>query len=142
MVAGIASLTFIPLLAISLVHLLWAFGLTYPAKDELMLARTVAGFKGIEKMPPKLASLGVAVATMFAGIWALALTDASPSLVLTGGGIVLMLVFLARGFIGFTKKWREMTPEEPFATFDRKLYSPLCIGIGLGFLVLTALRLF
>ncbi len=142
MVAGLASLTFIPLLAISMVHLLWAFGLTYPAKDELTLARTVAGFRGIEKMPPKLASFGVAVATFSAGLWALALTDASSSLVLTGGGVVLTLVFLARGFIGYTRKWREMTPEEPFATFDKKLYSPLCIGIGTGFLVLTALRLF
>ena len=142
MVAAIASLTFIPLLAISMVHLLWAFGLTYPAKDELTLARTVAGFRGIEKMPPRIASFGVAIATLVAGIWALALTDASPSLVLTGGGAVLALVFLVRGLVGFTRKWREMTPEEPFATFDRKLYSPLCIGIGLGFLVLTALRVF
>jgi len=141
MVAGIASLTFIPLLAIAAVHLLWAFGSNYPARDSASLARTVAGFKGIEKMPPKLASLAVAVGIFIAGLWALALTDASPSLILTAGGVVLSLVFLVRGILGYTPWWRALTPEEPFATFDKKLYSPLCLGIGSGFVFLTVLRL-
>ncbi len=142
MISGLASLVFIPLLAIAIVHLAWAFGATYPAKTEKSLAQTVTGFKGVEKMPPRLASLAVAIFTFAAGIWGLALTDASPSIILTAGGIVLTLIFLARGIIGFTPRWRELTPEEPFATFDKKLYSPLCLGLGIGFLTLTALRIF
>ena len=141
MIAGLASIIFIPLLAISMVHMLWAFGSTYPTKTQKDLARTVAGFKGIEKMPPRPASFAVSILTLMAGIWALALTDPTQSLILTLGGIALAIVFLARGAIGYTKWWREKTPEEPFATFDVKVYSPLCLFLGAGFGLLTLLRL-
>ncbi|MCF6326466.1 MAG: DUF3995 domain-containing protein [Devosiaceae bacterium] len=142
MLAGLASLIFIPLLAISIVHMAWAFGATYPVKDEKMLARTVAGFKNIEKMPPRLASFAVSLLAFGAGIWALALTDPNPSLLLTAGGVLLTLVFLVRGIIGYSKFWRELTPEEPFTSLDKKIYSPLFIFIGTGFLTLSALRIF
>jgi len=142
MLSGLASLIFIPLLAISIVHMAWAFGATYPVKDEKMLARTVAGFKDIEKMPPRLASFAVSLLSFAAGIWALALTDPSPSPLLTAGGILLALAFLGRGIIGYSKRWRELTPEEPFASLDKKIYSPLFIFIGTGFLTLSALRIF
>ncbi len=142
MIAGIASLVFIPLLSIAMVHMLWAFGSTYPVRDEKTLARTVAGFKGIEKMPPRPVSFLVSLLTLGTGIWALALTDPGPSPILTLGGALLTLVFLGRGIAGYTKKWRQMTPEEPFASMDRKIYSPLCLFIGTGFAVLTLLRLF
>jgi len=142
MIAGIASLTFIPMLAIAMVHLLWAFGSTYPAKTEASLARTVLGYKGVSRMQPKMVSLGMAFAILAAGIWGLALSDPAPDLVLTAGGIILALIFLGRGILGYTAWWRERTPEEPFASFDKKLYSPLCIGISLGYFTLVALRIF
>ena len=47
-------------------------GLTSKQK---LLAQTVVGFKDIERMPPRLASLAVAVATFTAGCFALALAD-------------------------------------------------------------------
>lgn len=140
MIMGIASLVFIPLLAISLVHLMWAFGSTYPVKSEKALAQTVAGFKGIEKMPPRLASFAVSAGALFAGIWALSMADPAPSSILTTGGIILSLVFLARGVFGYTKKWQALTPEEPFRAMDKKIYSPLCIFIGVGFLTLILWR--
>ena len=139
---GISSLIFIPLLAISIVHLMWTFGSTYPTKSEKALAQTVAGFKGIEKMPPRLASLAVSIATLFAGIWALSMADPAPNTTLTLGGAILSLIFLARGIFGYTKKWQTITPEEPFRAMDRKIYSPLCIGLGLGFAFLVVWRVF
>lgn len=142
MIAGFASLTFIPLLAIAIVHLLWAFGFTYPTKNETMLAQTVLGYKGVTRMPPKMVSFGMAIATLIAGIWALALSSPQPNPTLTIGGFVLLLVFLGRGAIGYTSWWRERTPQEPFASFDRKLYSPLCLGIALGYATLVAIRVF
>ncbi len=142
MIAGIASLIFIPLLAISMVHLLWAFGSSYPAKSEASLAKTVAGFRGMTAMPPRLASLGVSVLALAAGVWALTLSDPEGSLLASAGGVVLAVVFLARGGVGYTKWWRQLTPEQPFATLDKKFYSPLCLWIGLGFVILVALRLF
>ena len=141
MTAGLASLIFIPLLAISIVHMMWAFGSTYPAKTQIDLVRTVAGFKGVQKMPPRLASFAVSVVIFIAGLWALALTDPSDSMLLTAGGLALFLVFLLRGVLGYTSWWREKAPEEPFATFDVKVYAPLCLFIATGFGWLTILRL-
>ncbi len=138
---GIASLVFVPLLSISLVHFVWALGFNYPVRDEKALARTVAGFKGIEKMPNRFLSALIGFATLFAGIWVLAMADPKESLILTLGGAILVLVFLGRGIIGYTKRWAELTPEEPFRTLDKKIYSPLCIFIGSGILFLVIWRL-
>lgn len=141
MITGIASLTFVPLLAIAMVHIMWAFGSTWPALDEKTLARTVAGFRDIENMPPRFMSAFVAIGVLTAGVWVLAMADPQESLLMTIGGAVFTAIFLGRGIISFTPQWREKTPEEPFRTMDRKFYSPLCIGIGLGFLVLTVWRI-
>jgi len=84
----------------------------------------------------------VAVLALAAGVWALTLSDPEGSFLVSAGGVVLAVVFLARGLLGYTKWWRQLTPEEPFASLDKKFYSPLCLWIGLGFGVLVALRLF
>ena len=142
MIMGIAGLVFIPLLSVALVHFIWALGFNYPVKDEKILARTVAGFKGIEKMPPRFLSFLVGLGVLSAGIWVLAMADPAPNLVLTLGGVALSLGFLGRGFFGYTKRWAKITPEEPFRTLDKKFYSPLCIYIGVGILVLVVWRIF
>jgi len=140
MIAGIASLVFVPLLAIAMIHVMWAFGSTWPTHDQKNLARTVLGYRDVERMPSRLLSALVAVFTLTAGIWALSLSGTEQDPVLVGGGILLGLIFLARGIAGYTSWWRNLTPQEPFATFDKKFYAPLCIGIGLGFLFLTFWR--
>ncbi|MCB1517031.1 MAG: DUF3995 domain-containing protein [Hyphomicrobiaceae bacterium] len=140
MLAGIASLVFVPLLTIAIAHLMWSFGAKFPAQDEAMLAKTVVGRPGIEKMPSRWMSFLVALFALAAGIWALSLSDPTPDLILDIGGVGLALVFLARGIAGFTSGWRQRFPEEPFRTFDRKLYSPLSLAIGLGFALLTLLN--
>ena len=50
-------------------------------------------------------------------------------------------VFIGRGILGYTAGWRARFPTEPFATLDRKNYSPLCLWIGAGFLILVLMRL-
>lgn len=138
----LASLMFIGLFSVSTAHLLWAFGRTWPIRNEKLLAQTVVGFKDIERMPPRLASLAVAVATFSAGCFALALADHD-----SGGwplnlvGLALAAVFLARGIIGYTSWWAGMTPEPNFRLNDRRVYSPLCLFLGLGFIALIVLRL-
>lgn len=141
MIAGLASLVFIPLLAISMVHFMWAFGSTWPVSDPQTLARTVVGTKGVKRMPSRFLTALVAIAVLAAGIWVLAMTDPSDSIILTLGGAGLALVFVGRGVAGFTSAWRALVPEEPFATFDKKLYSPLCLAIGAGFIALVIWRL-
>jgi len=137
-----ASLMFIGLFAVSVAHLMWAFGRTWPIRNEKLLAQTVVGFKDIERMPPRLASLAVAVATFTAGCFALALADHdSGGLQLNMAGFGFAAVFLARGIIGYTPWWAGLTPEPNFRLNDRRVYSPLCLFLGIGFLVLIYLRL-
>ena len=142
MISGIAALIFVPLLAIALVHFIWALGSTYPVKDSKTLAKTVAGFRDIEKMPPRILTAVVGLFILGAGIWVLAMADPMDSFTLTMGGIILTLIFLGRGIFGFTKKWAELTPEQPFRSLDKKLYSPLCVGVGIGILVIVLWRIF
>ena len=65
-----------------------------------------------------------------------------------GGGVqrtvvggVFALAFLGRGILGYTPWWRARHPVEPFATLDRRNYSPLCLWVGAGFLILVLMRL-
>ena len=138
----IASLIFVPLLAVAIAHFVWSLGGTWPIRDQALLARTVVGLPGITRMPPRIASLAVAIATLAAGIVALSLADdTAGGAWLTAIGALLGLLFLARGIIGYSAGWRARFPEEPFATLDRKNYSPLSLAIGAGFLVLVVMRL-
>lgn len=137
MIAVVVSLVAI-LSVLGGVHLAWALGSTWPAANEGELARTVAGFRGIKAMPPRSASAAVGVCLGALAIFVLALGQApnvTPSMAIAG--IAVAMIFIGRGMIGFTQGWRRRTPEEPFATLDRRYYSPLCLLIGAGFLALS-----
>jgi hypothetical protein len=138
----VGSLTFVPLLMVAFAHILWAFGNTWPIRNETLLAQTVIGTPGITRMPNRLLTFGVAAAILIAGLVALALADhTSGGPALTALGVLLALIFFARGTLGYTPAWRARFPTEPFATLDRKNYSPLCFWIGTGFLILVVMRL-
>ncbi|WIY51768.1 DUF3995 domain-containing protein [Devosia sp. YIM 151766] len=137
----IASLMFIALFAVSIAHLLWSFGRTWPIRNQKLLAQTVLGFKDVERMP-RLASFAIAIGTFITGIFALSLADHD-----SGGGwldvvgLGLAAIFLARGILGYTSWWAQLTPEPNFRLNDRRVYSPLCLFLGLGFIVLVYFRL-
>lgn len=141
MIPGLASLIFIPLLALTFAHVLWAFGSTWPTGSREALAQTIIGRPDKPGMPPRLASFGVALFSFVAGLFALALTGTEPDMALTLIGAGLCIIFLARGTVGYTPGWRRQHAQEPFASFDRKVYSPLSLVIGLGFLLLVIWRL-
>jgi len=138
----IASLVCVALLAVSLAHFMWAFNRPWPIRDRKLLAKTVVGFAGVETMPPWYMSLGVAILTFLAAFFVLALADHSGGgSVTTLIGILIGVVFLARGIVGYLPFWQKLTPEEPFRTNDFRVYSPLCLLIGAGFLALVFMRL-
>jgi hypothetical protein len=138
----VGALTFVPLLAAAFAHLLWSFGNTWPIRNEQLLAQTVVGAPGITRMPNRLLTFIVAVLIFATGIIALSLADrTSGGLPLTLLGALLAMVFIARGVLGYTSGWRVRFPTEPFATLDRRNYSPLCLWIGAGFLILVLMRL-
>ena len=137
----IAALVFIPLLTLSMAHFLWALGGTWPIREEKLLAQTVVGTAGVTHMPPRWVSLGVALLTITAGILALALADhTSGGTILSILGLPAAAIFLYRGILGYTPGWIAKTPEPNFRLNDRRVYSPLCLAIGIGFIVLVILR--
>tara|TARA_R110002124_G_scaffold114535_63_gene269908 strand:- start:17268 stop:17699 length:432 start_codon:yes stop_codon:yes gene_type:complete len=138
----LASLMFVLLLAISVAHLMWSIGQTWPIRTEKLLAQTVVGTRDIQRMPPRLLSFAVALAMLVAGILALSLADHdSGGLPLTLLGLPLAATFLGRGIVGYTSWWAEKTPESNFRLNDRRVYSPLCLLLGAGFLALVIMRL-
>ncbi|HTM78661.1 MAG TPA: DUF3995 domain-containing protein [Devosia sp.] len=138
----IASFMFVALLAVCFAHLLWSIGRTWPIRGEKLLAQTVVGTKNIQHMPPKLASFGVALATLAAALVAAALADHdSGGLGLSVLGLPFAAIFLARGIVGYTRWFIEKTPEPNFRLNDRRIYSPLCLALGAGFIALVVMRL-
>ncbi len=109
-------------------HLSWAAGSAWPARDRTRLAQLVAG---TERMPDAGACLAVGAALGTAAV------------VVAGGGgerrvarRVRRLVaagFLVRGAAGLsgqTGRLVSWTPSAEFARHDRRLYGPLCLLIG------------
>lgn len=137
----VAALIFVVLLAVAIANLMWAIGSPWPIRDKVLLARTVIGRPGVTHVP-RLGALLACIAAIVAGVAALALADpVGGGLSLTLFGVLLAALFLGRGAIGYTAGWRNRFSEEPFATLDRKNYSPLCLALGVGFLLLVIMRL-
>jgi uncharacterized membrane protein len=91
-------------------------------------------------MPSPGLSLLVALAIAVTAIWPL-LLEQMPGVAATRpfillGGLAIMAVFLLRGVAGFLPAWRRLHPREPFASYDRRYYSPLCLLIAAGYAVL------
>ncbi len=122
------------LVILAAIHLLWALGYWWPVRDEAQLARTVVGTEGIAKMPNAAQCSFVVVALLFAAAWPWLMAEDTAPLG-TLGGWVLTAVFLGRGIAGYIPAWRRLTPEQPFASLDQTLYSPLCLALGLGFAI-------
>ena len=137
----IASIVFVILLTVALAHFLWALGSRWPIRDPELLARTVIGRPGVTRVP-RLASLVISVLVLGAGIVALSLADHSAGdWLLTATGLVLAAAFFGRGALGYTAGWRSRFSLEPFVTNDRQVYSPACLIVGAGFLILVIMRL-
>ena len=132
---------FVLLLAISMANVIWALGRSWPIRDPALLARTVVGSPGATHVPRRRA-LGLAFLTFGCGVLALALADeTSGAWALNVVGVAAALLFGARGILGYTQRWRERSPEEPYRSLNRRNYSPLALLLGLGYLALVVLRL-
>lgn len=130
------------LLLITSLHVYWAIGGIWPGRDPASCARAVIGFREVKEMPSPSAAFAVAACLVLVTLWPMALQGvfATPFTHegLAATSIMIGLVFFGRGVIGFTPWWRRLTPEQPFARLDARLYSPLCLAIGAGFIVLGA----
>lgn len=122
-----------------ILHALWAMGIWFPIKDEKQLARTVVGFKGVDRMPAPYMAWCVVALTALGVIWIAQLngwiTLPMPIWLERLGGWVMTLILLGRGCTtyAFDKKWPQ---EEPFRWLNRRFYSPLILYLGVGTLLL------
>lgn len=141
MTTAAASVLFLCLLTVALAHFLWAVGSPWPIRDPQLLANTVIGRADVKRVP-RFASLIVALLLLAAAAIGAALGDeTSGGLLLTLAGIGLALVFGIRGILGYVPAWRAQFPLEPFATLDRRIYSPLCLVVAACFAILVITRL-
>lgn len=126
--------------ALAGVHAYWGFGGFWPAANPENLARAAVGTPGIRRMPTPASCFVVAALLAAIASWPLfaagLLPEAWPSWLAQLAGAGIAAVFLGRGVAGYTEAWRRRFPEQPFATLDRRYYSPLCLALGAGFLAL------
>ncbi len=143
MTYAIAIAIYCVLVAIAALHFYWAAGGVWPRRDRMWLARTVVGRTGIAQMPSSRLTLAVSLAIfaiahlplMAAGmIWS-PLPPALQALAMWA----MAAVFFLRGIAGYTPAWRSAFRAQPFALYDQRYYSPLCLAIGTGLALLIAI---
>ncbi len=139
----IAVLICLVLAAIAALHAIWAAGSPWPAGDRLALSRVAVGARNMSGMPGRGPTLAVALAVAIAAAWPLLgvglIRLPVPQIFVSLGMWTLAAVFLARGIGGYSKAFASVFGEEPFASYNRRYYSPLCLLIGAAFLALILL---
>ena len=137
MSAAIAVALALLLGAIAGLHAYWRRGGLWPAARVEELVATVIGNGRARRMPSPGLSLLVALAIALTALWPLLLACATGSATLLRlCGLAIMAVFLLRGVAGFLPAWRRLHPREPFASYDRCYYSPLCLLVAAGYAAL------
>jgi hypothetical protein len=130
--ALLAFILFAVVFALSWIHFQWSRGRYWPEQSEEALARAVVG-DGRRRMPSRFACLAVSVALAAVALWPLCVMDRASELSMRQVSMVIAGTFVARGIAGYTPRWRGYFYDEPFATRDKRYYSPLCLLIGLGY---------
>ena len=129
------------LLVVAFMHAAWGFGVVWPANSQAELSATVVGTPEAQQMPANVVTMGVAALIALAGLWPLfwrALLwypQSVPQTLIWFGMWALSVIFLGRGVLGYLPTSSQTT--QPFYRLNRLFYSPLCLVLGLGFLVLV-----
>jgi len=138
----LALVIFAVLSAVAGLHVYWAMGGLWPGRDVQQLADTVIGDAKRRAMPPTALTLLVAVLIFAAGVLPLlhlsGLPFGLPAWLTRAGLWALVLVFFGRGAVTYILRAQAAAMTEPFATLNRRYYSPLCLALGMGFLAVLA----
>ncbi|MFD0914993.1 DUF3995 domain-containing protein [Pseudahrensia aquimaris] len=129
------------LFVVSVIHFAWAFGSNWPADNEQELARMVVGTPSITKMPPRaltgFIAFGILAAALVPLMWRglVPYPQSLPQTLLWLAMWTLAIVFIARGIAAYLPIMADL--EEPFASRNRRYFSPLILLIGAGYLALV-----
>lgn len=123
------------LLPIAMAHFLWATGSIWPFKNRHNLVGTLIGSEmSVYTSLSGLLTGFVAFLILCAAVLPLiAVTSSKPDwldTLLTLGVYVEGFVFLTRGVAGYTPWAQRAAPLEPFKTYNRRYYNPLCLVLG------------
>jgi len=132
----IAIAIFLTLSVTAALHLYWAAGGYWPAQSKDALVQTVVGGKGMRQMPPAWLTVLVGVAIFLAGLlpllWVTSAGQILPTALLKIAVVTLFAIFTLRGIASYTRFFRRLHGEEPFASLDKRYFGPLCLLIGAG----------
>lgn len=137
MTAVLAFLLFVGVGAIAVVHALWGFGSTWPEANQEALARGVVG-DGRKRMPPPWQCFAVAVLLALVALWPWYVLGRSSEPAVLTGTFAIAGAFVARGWAGYSPRWRSIFYDEPFARRDKRYYSPYSFLLGVSYLALLA----
>jgi hypothetical protein len=137
MTALMALLLTIGVGAVAVIHAIWGLGSHWPEASEEALARSVVG-DGRRRMPPPWQCFLVAFGLAAMAMWPWYVLGRIHDNVVLAGTYSIAGIFMARGIAGFSARWRTHFTTEPFATRNRKYYSPYCLLLGVGYIALVA----
>lgn len=137
MTALMALLLTIGVGAIAVIHAMWGMGSHWPEKSEEALALSVVG-DGRRRMPPPWQCFAVALVLAAMALWPWYVLGRIGDNLVLAGTYAIAGVFMARGIAGFSARWRAQFTTEPFATRNRRYYSPYCLLLGVGYIALVA----
>jgi hypothetical protein len=130
------------LVALAALHAWWGIGGLWPGRDERSLVELVIGRTRSMRMPGLVACMRVASA-LFAAAALVALQGKviavdfgmAGNLFVQAGFWIAGAVFALRGLAGFIPPIFAYAEGTPFASLNRRFYSPLCLLIAAGFAV-------
>ncbi len=125
------ALAAIGLGAIAGVHLAWAAGASWPLADRSELADAVVGRAGGD-FPPPAACVAVAGALTIASSLIGGHPPVDPRLRRAGARTTVAILGV-RGTLGLAGRTDILSPGSSsprFRRLDRRIYSPLCLGLG------------
>lgn len=137
MTFALAFLLFVGVGAVAVLHGLWGLGITWPEASAEALARSVVG-DGRRRMPPAWQCFVVAAVLAPVALWPFVMLGRDEVPFVLAVSVAIAGVFVVRGLAGYSPRWRGHFRDEPFATRDKRYYSPFCLLMGVGYLALLA----
>ena len=133
----IAITLFTTLMVVAIVHIGWAFGMSWPAKTRAELPAMVVGIPAGSPMPPAaltsavgLAIFGLGAAALWgAGLISLWRADTYRTWVLAA----IAAIFALRGIMTYLPFGPLQASVEPFRSLDRRYFAPLCLLLAAGY---------
>jgi hypothetical protein len=139
-----AVIVFLALTAIAAAHVAWGLGMNWPVADRDELFHLVVGASGRSEFPGLLQCFAAAGAIFVSALAALIVAGIVqppiPSAWVTTLGVMMAVVFTARGLAPYTQAWRRRFSKQPFAWMDRNCYGPFILTVAVVFGLLTLNR--